>query len=87
MTMRALTDSELLANVTKALLASRSPEKPDRAAGGKQWTVGRRDTSSIMSSNDCFLLGEKSHFATNRAIITRWKTPRRTNDVNYSRNH
>ncbi|WP_180124864.1 hypothetical protein [Rhodoferax sp. BLA1] len=33
MTMRALTDSELLANVTKALLASRSPEKPDRDEG------------------------------------------------------
>jgi len=30
MTMRALTDSELLANVTQALVESRSPERPDR---------------------------------------------------------
>lgn len=28
--MRALTDSELLSNVTEALVASRRPEKPDR---------------------------------------------------------
>lgn len=48
MTMRALTDSELLANVTKALLASRSPEKPSCDEAGL-W-IESRDTDTGQST-------------------------------------